>query len=342
MLSRPMILFGFATLMPLALLTLAALQGGWWVLAALVFLTVLTGSLDELVRRVSPPTSESEFPAADALLVALGIGHFVLLLVVVTTLAGDTLALWEKLPLFFAAGLFFGQVSNSNAHELIHRGSRALHRLGMWIYISMLFGHHTSAHVLVHHRLVATRDDPSTSRIGESLYRYVIRAWRGSFVSGYKAEASRLAKINRPAWRNPYWLYIAGAAGFVLWAYVLAGGKGVFVYICLVGFAQFQLLMSDYVQHYGLSRAVREDGRPEPVGDRHSWNSPHWFSSALMLNAPRHAAHHAHPSRPYASLDLPEDSPMLPRSLPVMACIALHPRLWRKVMDDRARVWRPA
>ncbi len=337
--SSPMILFGFATLTPLLLIAMGALAGGWWVLLALAFLTLLTGSLDAIVRHVTPPTPESEFPAADALCVALGIGHFVLLVVVVTALAGDTLSIWEKLPLFAAAGMFFGQVSNANAHELIHRGSRSLHRLGMWIYISLLFGHHTSAHVLVHHRYVATRSDPNTSRLGESYYRFARRAWRGSFREGYRAEAARLAKIGRSSWYNPYLVYIAGAAGFLYIAFLLGGLKGVFIYLAIAGFAQAQLLMSDYVQHYGLVRSLSDTGKPEPVGDRHSWNSRHWFSSAVMLNAPRHADHHAHPSRPYAALSLPENGPMLPRSLPVMACVALFPKRWRRLMDKRAQKW---
>jgi len=99
--------------------------------------------------------------------------------------------------------------------------------------------------------------------------------------------------------------------------------------------------MSDYVQHYGLRRTVGPDGRPEPVGPRHSWNAPHWFTSALMLNAPRHSDHHAHPSRPYPELTLPapDTAPTLPHSLPVMACLALWPSQWRRVMDPRARLW---
>ena len=95
--------------------------------------------------------------------------------------------------------------------------------------------------------------------------------------------------------------------------------------------------MSDYVQHYGLSRTKGPDGRFEPVAARHSWNAPHWFSSALMLNAPRHSDHHARPARPFPQLTLPDGAPTLPRSLPVMACVALYPRLWRRVMDRRAR-----
>ena len=79
-------------------------------------------------------------------------------------------------------------------------------------------------------------------------------------------------------------------------------------------------------------------GRLEPVSDRHSWNAPHWFSSGLMLNAPRHSDHHSHPARAYPGLRLEraeKPRPLLPYSLPVMAAIATMPHLWRRVMDRR-------
>jgi len=80
-------------------------------------------------------------------------------------------------------------------------------------------------------------------------------------------------------------------------------------------------------------------GKAEPIAAQHSWNSPHWYSSAFMLNAPRHSDHHACPARGYTALRLPDDGPMLPSSLPLMACLALFPGLWRRVMDPRAAVW---
>ncbi|MEO0929896.1 MAG: alkane 1-monooxygenase, partial [Pseudomonadota bacterium] len=274
--------------------------------------------------------------------VTLGLTHLALMPLSVAALAGSWLVPLEKAGLFFAAGLYFGQVSNANAHELIHRSSRALHRLGMWVYISLLFGHHTSAHVLVHHKHVATPKDPNTSRKGESIYRYIPRAWLGSFREGYMAEATRLAKINRPAWRNPYLIYVGGAALFIALAFMLGGVRGGIFYISLAGYAQIQLLMSDYVQHYGLQRAQDANGKPQPVGVAHSWNSPHWLSSALMLNATRHSDHHAHPGRAYPALDLDKDAPMLPKPLPLMASIALIPPLWRRIMDPQVDRWRDA
>lgn len=334
----PMRLFSVATLTPVALVGAAAIWGGWWVLAALMFLSALTAILDEAVHHVTPPTDDSEFPAASWLSVSLGIAHFGVLILVINALANQPLGIAAKIGLFIAAGFFFGQISNPNAHELIHRGGRGMHRLGKWVYISLLFGHHTSAHVLVHHSLVATPADPSTSRLGESYYRFAPRAWRGSFRKGFEAETERQNRTRRRRYHHPYVSYVAGAVGFILLAFLIGGTKGVVVYAALASFATSQLLLSDYVQHYGLMRKIT-DGKAEPVGPRHSWNSPHWFSSAVMLNAPRHSDHHAHPSRSFDTLTIPVDSPMLPRSLPIMATLALFPRQWRKVMDPLALAW---
>lgn len=335
----PMLKFTLATLTPAALLAAGAFWGGFYIVAAVLFLTALTSLLDRLGPRDTTTASDG---ADTALSVVIALAHFALLPLIVWGLASAHLEPLEKAGLFFGAGLWFGQVSNANAHELIHRSARVLHRLGMWAYITLLFGHHTSAHVLVHHRFVATNQDPNTARKGESLYRYILRAWGGSFVQGYRAEAARLRKIDRPAWRNPYVVYLGGAALCVAAAFWLAGGAGVLAYVGLCAYAQSQLLMSDYVQHYGLMRRVDAAGKREPVATQHSWNSPHWFSSALMLNATRHSDHHARPARPYPALELPDGAPMLPRPLPLMASIALVPPLWRRMMDPRVEKWRNA
>ncbi len=329
-----MLLFSAATLVPLPLIALAAIRGGVWGLLALAFMTAMTAALDELVRRITPALPDVEFPAADRLSVAIALGHFGLLALCIGALSGDGIGALDKALVFVAAGLWFGQVSNSNAHELIHRGARPLRRLGVAVYASLLFGHHASAHVLVHHRHVGTGQDPNTARLGESFYHFARRAWIGSFRTGLAEETRRQRQAGRPRWRHPYLAYAMGAALTLALTARFAGWGGVAALLALAAFAQSQLLLSDYVQHYGLVRASAPDGRAEAVAPRHSWNSPHWFSSALMLNAPRHSDHHAHPGRRYPSLTLPE-APILPRALPVMACLALVPRQWRRVMDPR-------
>ncbi|MDF0594660.1 alkane 1-monooxygenase [Psychromarinibacter halotolerans] len=335
--------FAWTSLTPVFLLAAGAVfgdrWGGAWIWAALLYMAVLTYLLDELITAAAPADGV-EFPAHDRLSVVLAVGHFAVLFLTVRALAGDALDPARKVALFLAAGLFMGQVSNSNAHELVHRGGRGLRRLGTWVYISLLFGHHASAHPLVHHVHVATDRDPNSARLGESYWRFLPRAWVGSFRAGMKAETARLAR-SRQKKLHPYAVYVGGGLAMLAVSALIAGPWGVAVHLWLAGYAQSQLLLSDYVQHYGLRRQIRADGRPEPVGPRHSWNAPHWMTGHMMLHAPRHSDHHAHPSRPYPALELPapDVAPMLPRSLPAMATLALFPTLWRRVMDRRARRW---
>jgi alkane 1-monooxygenase len=312
-------------------------------MVGLAWMTGLTASLDELITVTLPSVEGDEFPAANGLSITLAIAHILLWIIVIAAISGLTgLDTWEKLMVFIAAGLFMGQVSNSNAHELIHRPGRWLRRAGRWIYISVLFGHHLSAHTLIHHVHVGTPDDPSTARHGEDFYRFFVRAWSGGFCKGLTAENNRFPRLNRPKYRHPYVAYIGGAAMMLIMATLIGGPKGALAAVCLAGFAQMQLMMSDYVQHYGLTRRKLDNGKYEPVGSCHSWNAPHAMSSALMLNAPRHSDHHAHPSRAFLAPRLDHDMPMLPSSLPVMACVALYPRLWRRVMDPRVADWQIA
>lgn len=337
----PMALFATATLAPLVLLALG-LWGGAWALAGLIYMTVFTALLDQAIPLVAPEAAkDTEFPAANALLVVLALAHLGALPLAVWAVAGDSgLSAWERMALFFGFGLFFGQVSNPVAHELIHRSNRGLFWLGAAVYTSVLFGHHTSAHRLVHHRLAASPDDPNTAQRGEGYYRFALRAWAGSFRAGLAAETALRAQGARGL--HPYVTYLAGGAMALMLGALIAGMGGMAVWAVLAAYAQSQLLLSDYVQHYGLTRGRGPDGKLEPVRDRHSWNAPHWFSSGVMLNAPRHSDHHAHPTRPYPALRLPraDQAPRLPHSLPVCCAIALFPPLWRRMMHPRLVRWR--
>ena len=332
-------LFVLAALTPLWLLALAVPFGGIWVVLALVYMGLFTALLDQFVPMVMPDAPEgAEFPAADALLVTLALGHLIALPPVTWAIAGPSgLLLWERALLALAAGQWFGQVSNACAHELIHRGNRALYALGVVVYATMFFGHHASAHRLVHHRFAASLDDPNTARANESFYQFWPRAWAGSYRAGLRAETQRRTGKRL----HPYAVYAIISAASLAVGFGVAGLAGVLVWLALGLYGHSQLLLADYVQHYGLLRKVQPDGKLEPVSERHSWNAPQWFSSALMLNAPRHSDHHAHPSRPYPALRLPArgDAPYLPYPLPLCCTLALAPRAWQRLMARRLEKW---
>ena len=341
----PIALFAAASLTPLALLGFGIVGGGLWVAAGLIYMTVFAALMDQVAAGFIGDADDGvEFPGTDALLVVLALGTLSLMPAAVWAIAGDSgLSGLARFGVFLAAGLWIGQVANPAAHELIHRGHRGLFRLGALVYSVLLFGHHTSAHRLVHHRHAASADDPNTARAGEGYYRFLIRAWGGSFRQGLAAETALRARGDGKG-VHPYVAYLGIAAVCLALGYAIAGAFGVLAWAALAFHGQSQLMLSDYVQHYGLTRARLPNGRLEPVGPRHSWNAPQWFSAAFMLNAPRHSDHHAHPSRPYPALRLPgaDDAPRLPWPLPTACMIALIPPLWKRAIRPHLARWRTA
>jgi len=341
-----MFIFTLVTLTPVLLLATAVLFGAPVIWAALLYMTAFSFFCDRLsIGAAQKADPGAEFPAGKGLSAVLGLVHLPLLGLAVWAVAGpsgfDALG---RIGAFAAFGLFFGQVSHPNAHELIHRAGRWPRLLGKLVYCSLMIGHHSSAHSKVHHIWAATDRDPSSAPLGLGFYRYFPKACIGSFTAGLRAENRMRARKSTPPHRlsHPYLFYMLASVLCLMAAAIALGPAGVLVLIGLGGYAQMQLFLSDYVQHYGLRRGRLADGKLEPVGPQHSWNAPQWFSSSLMLNAPRHSDHHLNPQRPYPGLRLdPDTMPILPYSLPVMVLMALLPFRFRALMDPLASPWQP-
>ena len=68
----------------------------------------------------------------------------------------------------------------------------------------------------------------------------------------------------------------------------------------VVGFSLLEVV--NYLEHYGLLRQRREDGRYERTRPEHSWNSNSAASNVLLYHLQRHSDHHANPVRRYQAL----------------------------------------
>lgn len=340
----PVAAYGVATLLPIPLLGMAATAGGVWVAIVCAYLTVGVVVLDALPKiQIAPAKDGAAEIWAERLSMTLGALHFACLFTAICALGTETLSIAEKVGLFAAVGLYLGQVSAANGHELLHRADPNLSSVGRVIFASVLMGHHAAAHLRVHHRDVATPADPCTARAGESFYRFAPRCWLGTLRSGYRAEleAQRLKRPRFARLTHPYVMDAGVALLCLFFAWLLAGWLGCALYVALAVVVQLQVLLIAYVQHYGLLRTVRPDGSVEPVSASHAWNAPHWFSGLMLLNLPRHSDHHLRPDAAFPHLALPEPdtAPTLPSSLPVMAATALMPGLWRKKMNPVAELW---
>ncbi|MFP8961422.1 alkane 1-monooxygenase [Streptomyces nanhaiensis] len=250
--------------------------------------------------------------------------------------ASGRLSVADGLGLAATTGVVAGVAINT-AHELGHKRELLERRLSRIALAQTWYGHFYVEHNHGHHVRVATPEDPASSRVGESFWRFLPRTVLGSLRSAWHLERRRLSRRKRPVLGPHNDVLTAWALSAVLFAALTAVfGWRVLPYLALQAVLGFCLLETvNYLEHYGLLRQRRPDGRYERVAPRHSWNSNNTVSNLLLFQLQRHSDHHANPLRRYQTLRHFDEAPQLPSGYATMIVLAWFPPLWRKVMDHR-------
>lgn len=240
------------------------------------------------------------------------------------------------LLLAVVAGIGSGLGLNTG-HELGHQRTRVEQWLARVVLALPFYGHFTVEHGQGHHRWVATPLDHASARMGESIYRFALREMPGGVRRAWQLEAARLARLGRRPWSPANAILQSWSMSAVLHlALTLVFGWPMLLFLLVHDLAAWwQLTCANYVEHYGLLRERRSDGRWEPPRPHHAWNANHRASNRVLFNLQRHADHHANPGRRYQTLrDFP-DLPRLPTGYFGMFPLACVPPLWFRVMDPR-------
>lgn len=249
--------------------------------------------------------------------------------------SGD-LNVFESIGLALTMGTVSGIAINT-AHELGHKREQSEKWLSKIALAQTFYGHFFIEHNRGHHVRVSTPIDPASSRFGESFYEFWPRTVWGSLTSSIEIEKKRLDRTGDGFWSVKNDLLQAWAMSVVLYVGLTAiFGWVVLPYLVLQGIMGFSLLeVVNYLEHYGLLRKQKEDGRYERCQPSHSWNSNNVASNVFLYHLQRHSDHHAHPTRRYQALRNFEEAPDLPSGYATMIVVALFPPVWRKVMDKR-------
>jgi alkane 1-monooxygenase len=317
-----------------------------WAAFAIVFYYVVLPIADTIVGEDpnNPPEEIVEKLSTDnfyRVLLYLSIpiyyASFLLSAVAIGTM---TLPWWAFLLVTLGAGISSG-TALTVGHELGHKNSGVDRWAARFITALTGYGHFCIEHNRGHHVHVATFDDPASARLGESLFRFALRELPGTARRGWALERERLARKGLPVWssRNEV---LQGYAITALTALILIGLFGwIMVPFLLLHhpFGWFHLTMANYVEHYGLLRQRRPDGRVEPCQPRHSWNTNHIISNLMLFHLQRHSDHHANPMRPYQALRDYEDLPRLPVGYAGCFVLAACPPVWFAIMDKKALAW---
>lgn len=234
-------------------------------------------------------------------------------------------------------GLSNGFAINT-AHELGHKYRYPLaQNFAKFALAVPFYGHFSVEHNRGHHRWVSTPEDPASSRLGESIYRFACRELTQTFIRGLELERERLAKKKKSFWSVGNGILQSYCLSLLLQGFCLFYFGLIMIPFLVIHnfFAWFQLTSANYIEHYGLLREQDEEGRYESCKPHHSWNSNHIVSNLTLFNLERHSDHHANPTRSYQSLrDFP-DLPRLPNGYFGMYLLAYFPWLWFRVMDQR-------
>lgn len=334
-----------ALVMALPMLGWAAwAQTGWslffWSTPLLVY--VLIPALDWLIGTDENNPPEDRVPTLEkeryyrwAVYLAVPVEY---LTVIVGTwlFARGGLAWHEVLGLIVSVGGVTG-VSINTAHELGHKTAAHERWLAKLALGPVAYGHFFVEHNRGHHVRVATPEDPASSRFGESFWAFLPRTMLGSLRSAWALERQRLARQGRSvwSWRNDN---LQAWAVTVLLFGALAAWLGWLALPFLLAQAFYGaalLEVVNYLEHYGLRRTQRADGRYERCRPEHSWNSNHVVTNVFLYHLQRHSDHHANPTRSYQSLRHFADAPQLPSGYASMILLAYVPPLWFRVMNPR-------
>jgi alkane 1-monooxygenase len=228
-------------------------------------------------------------------------------------------------------------IAINTAHELGHKRADLEKWLSKVALAQSGYGHFFIEHNRGHHVRVATPEDPASARMGESFWAFLPRTVAGSLSSAWGLERVRLERGGHLAWSVHNDILQAWAMTVALFAALaVVFGPVVLPWLLVQAVIGFSLLeVVNYLEHYGLLRQKREDGRYERCLPEHSWNSNNVASNVLLYHLQRHSDHHANPTRRYQALRHVDEAPQLPTGYAGMILIAWFPPIWRRLMDGR-------
>lgn len=245
-------------------------------------------------------------------------------------------SLEERILFGHILGLVNGVAINT-AHELSHKSGKLEHYLSHLCLAPTGYNHFRIEHPYGHHKRVATPEDPASSQMGESFYRFWPRTVFGGLKSAIQIEKKRLERkglkfLSKENELFHGWAMSAGYHALMLSAY----GKKLIPYTLTQAFYGVTLFeIVNYIEHYGLKRTEKDDGSYERTLPEHSWNNNNIVTNLFLYQLQRHSDHHAFPSRPFQALRHFDEAPELPSGYATMLIPALIPPLWYKMMDQR-------
>ena len=247
----------------------------------------------------------------------------------------NTDSAYEIIGIILSASIVMATNGINVGHELGHRKSLFSRTCSKLLYLPCQYMHFFIEHNYGHHINVATPDDPATAKYKQNLYSFWISSVTKTYLSAWRIQLKLLRVSNQSfiSLKNDMIFYTLFQISFLIFIY-LNYGRIITIYSVFMSVISFLFLETiNYVEHYGLLRRIKSNGRYERVKPNHSWNSNHTIGRITLYELTRHSDHHFKSSKKYQVLESIEDSPQLPYGYPTSILISFFPPLWFRIMN---------
>ena len=260
---------------------------------------------------------------------------FFLLFCGLYNLTNTSLMFYEKIGIISSLGILLATNAINVAHELGHRKSKTETTLSKLLLLPCLYMHFYLEHNFGHHKNVSTPEDPATSKYNQMLYQFWFTSVFNQYISAWRIQKNILKRKGKKfiSYQNEMLWYIIIQLTYLSVIFLLFDFYGL-LFAIILGIQAFLFLETiNYIEHYGLLRKIKSNGKYERVKPHHSWNSNHTVGRIVLYELTRHSDHHFKSSKKYQVLESIEESPQLPYGYPTSILISFFPPLWFKIMN---------
>lgn len=224
--------------------------------------------------------------------------------------------------------ILVGTMSGSSAiivaHELIHRPQLYMRLMGRLLLYTVCYDHFVIAHLRGHHNNVATPEDITTAKLGESFKTYWRRITVAHFKYAWNSEVTRLganSNFTKIA-KNSVFQGLIIEFSFVILIVIVFGWIAalIFLYQALSGVRLLETI--NYYQHWGLEQGKQENAL--------AWVNQSSVTEYALVGLSNHISHHQDASKPFYQYDYSNDGPKMPYGYFVT-------NLWVKLNNDSYR-----
>ena len=216
----------------------------------------------------------------------------------------NTDSAYEIIGIILSASIVMATNGINVGHELGHRKSLFSRTCSKLLYLPCQYMHFFIEHNYGHHINVATPDDPATAKYKQNLYSFWISSVIKTYLSAWRIQLKllRVSKQSFISLKNDMIFYTLFQISFLIFIY-LNYGLIITIYSVLMSVVSFLFLETiNYVEHYGLLRKIKSNGKYERVKPHHSWNSNHTIGRITLYELTRHSDHHFKSSKKYQSI----------------------------------------